>query len=97
MELCISDVKVLALGAIEAFHELQHNLTNGTIMLLELIPDLKDAMANCTDMTADVQALEKWLSIFADPATAKADLRAGITRHMFALTRDLAKARKYWK
>jgi hypothetical protein len=50
MELCIADVKTLALGALSAFHEMNTNLTNGTIMLLELIPDLIAAKANCTNM-----------------------------------------------
>jgi len=50
MELCIADVKTLALGALDAFHEMNTNLTNGTIMLLELIPDLIAAKANCTNM-----------------------------------------------
>lgn len=72
------------------------NETQGLIDLGHALLHAIDAMQVCKNMSADIAELEAWGQIFLDPAALPAEIRAGITKHAFAVTKNVAKARSEW-
>ena len=65
------------------------NKEAGMRLMLATIDQLPGFLLDCHSMSDDIQAFKEWASLFKDPETANATIRANLRSHLPKLTLDL--------
>lgn len=95
---CIGDVIVLIEDVVKVVKiVIDQGLDAATVALLKAYKQFKTTAGVCIHIGPDVKVLEAFAANFADPSALPGLVKAGITRHLFKLTRELATARKEFK
>ena len=97
IETCIADAKPEAVLAFEALGYLKHgDFATGLTEVAEIVKALPPLLTACKAIGPDIVTLEEYIANLAAQPDIEAYIRKDITRHILALTKDLALAKTYY-